>query len=503
MSYPTTNIFHGFTFYVQPRCKMSQDSLDQVKQRDDLIDLVRNHGGSISSSPTHPSVTHILITSLTTFPKNEIITLRRLSYSSPPVRYLDENGWATFRLVEEFSGILTDPTYRLQPFSSTCRMSNGDEEAEMWDGRKVVLKQDWLYDCAARGKVLGEYQNWGGWRVRGRFTVGPPLNIPLPQLPFDCKPSTKPTSVTVEWYEPPEYNSEPVHLVTRKYTCTTIPINPSNRLPQIVWATKDYHGYLDFTEDQLRPPRVFLMGVLPPDPRSFPRHTGSPTKTQLTDYEPVGTKYGLSIERREEKDEYDDLDCLDSDREQDELDNDMVDSRGCSSGMVNAISSKYCSAATSEIVNILKTDKNTYGNNTNSSTEFPSTIKLRLKMTARSTSNSSSRKVSFQLPPTPISAFLQTEPIGLADSQAFPLPKRKRPHTGDLDCTRGKKPKPSPDEVCHILAQELFRHPDESQASISARLEGLYEGRKWTTWKRSFSRYEERIDKVLRGLQGR
>ncbi|WVW86476.1 hypothetical protein I302_108524 [Kwoniella bestiolae CBS 10118] len=168
-----TSLFEGIIFYIQSTYKngIKPHTQNANDPSGDLIRLVLLHGGTISPSPINPKVSHIILTCPPPHPKDIILNIKRggciltsagKGYTD---EWLDENGWATFRLVQQFGGMV------VPSLSSGAEGKTG--WSEEWDGRKVVLQKGWVKDCLEEGRVWGREDNWGGWRVRGRYVDEP------------------------------------------------------------------------------------------------------------------------------------------------------------------------------------------------------------------------------------------------------------------------------------------------------------------------------------------
>ncbi|WWC95073.1 hypothetical protein V866_001925 [Kwoniella sp. B9012] len=283
-------LFAGLTFYVQPICNPMIRSDSTNAQYEHVIESIRRNGGTIVPSPTYSCLTHIILTH-TSYDTDEIYDVGRKRKDTHTIKWLDDNGWATFRLLENFGEIVNSP-HRNTHLNSSFRHGHGHGHELLGGHRKmavVVVKKDWVYDCIRLGRVLGEEQNWFGWKVKGRYpadAIGSesarPHSRPTPVT------SSKPSSISNISYspilstnfDPPDYNNQPVKLHTRYYPLHPIKIKPSIRLPFMTWATRipappngqfQTH-YLELTPDQLKS-KIYLTGHLPPDPR-FSRSYG-------------------------------------------------------------------------------------------------------------------------------------------------------------------------------------------------------------------------------------
>ncbi|WVW86474.1 hypothetical protein I302_108522 [Kwoniella bestiolae CBS 10118] len=474
MSHSPPTLFKGLTFYIQPFCKMSQDSQSEVKQREDLMRVVRGYGGQISFSPTHPAVSHIIITSLKPFPKNEIITIKRRTDSytyprPPPVRMLDEHGWAAFRLVEDFGGVLI-PTRFSGPSSSGRDDGTGHREEERWDGRRVVLKEDWLFDCKEEEMVLGEYQDWNGWRVRARYedAASPShLDRSFSNRPVDAQPLR-----AITWYTPSEFDNRPTQLHNRGKTSNSVlschPVDP----PQHTRSTS-YESLLTGRHDGLEIPKPAPKHILPPDPKVPCRGTFPSSTQQRSSISPLILQSPNQdpLEGRCESHSDSDLDCLNSDPDDQESGRDEIDT---------AVIGKKRPL----VISRMRFKKHR-------KTEISKTMPNPLRLDQLP----SYSPCSTQIPPTPISASRATDPsTALADN--FVLDSNK-----NVLSTRCAKPIGI--DAWTIIAQEIVDHPKEGIQSVCKRLAEKYEGRTWTGWKSLHWRDRgeiEELQKVMKGM---
>ncbi|WVQ66791.1 uncharacterized protein L199_004982 [Kwoniella botswanensis] len=283
-------MFAGLTFYVQPICNPIKKSSLTTAQYEHVVESIRRNGGTIVPSPTYSCLTHIILTH-TSYDRDAIFDVGRTRNDIHTIKWLDDNGWATFRLLENFGEIINSP-HRHTDLNS----SFGHEYAhghEMLGGHRkmvvVVVKKDWVYDCIRLGRVLGEEQNWFGWKVKGRYPddvtgIESALPYSRPTPIANNKPSSisniSDSPIVSTNFDPPEYNNRPVKLKTRYYPLHPIKINPSIRLPSMTWSTRvpappngqfQTH-YLELTPEQLKS-KIYLIGYLPPDPR-FSRSYG-------------------------------------------------------------------------------------------------------------------------------------------------------------------------------------------------------------------------------------
>ncbi|WWD03844.1 hypothetical protein V865_001900 [Kwoniella europaea PYCC6329] len=278
-------LFAGLTFYVQPICNPIKKSSLTTAQYEHVIQSVRRNGGTIVPSPTYSRLTHIILTH-NSYDKDEIFDVGRPKRKDThTIKWLDDNGWATFRLLENFGEIVNSP-HRNTHLNSSFGHGHGHDHELLEGHRKmavVVVKKDWVHDCVRLGRVLGEEQNWLGWKVKGRYpddVTG--IESVRPYLKPTPVTNSKPSSISnisnspilSTNFDPPEYDNEPVKLNTRYYPLHPIKINPSIRLPSMTWSTRipappngqfQTH-YLELTPDQLKS-KIYLTGYLPPDPR--------------------------------------------------------------------------------------------------------------------------------------------------------------------------------------------------------------------------------------------
>ncbi|WWC92008.1 uncharacterized protein L201_006962 [Kwoniella dendrophila CBS 6074] len=140
-------LFQDIGFYVHH----SSDSSGEPSHKSFLDVIIESYGGSIYPIPSKLEVQIILIDLPESQPRcqNYLIPLDNNSIWMDPEKLDQEEGWTPELLIRYFEDTIRD-SVRIK-------------------GRKVVLGYEWIKTCLKVQKVLGQEDDWGGWRVRGTY----------------------------------------------------------------------------------------------------------------------------------------------------------------------------------------------------------------------------------------------------------------------------------------------------------------------------------------------
>ncbi|WWD03856.1 hypothetical protein V865_001912 [Kwoniella europaea PYCC6329] len=151
-----SSFWNGFTFYVHSPGGGSGGA-DQWKSKkgiDRLIDTIRYHSGSISRTPSSPSVTHIILPLNPAYPQN--VVLQILPNGPDLVSLEPQQDWTDNDLIRYFAclrGII--PTEEPRAVHSSKR--------------KVLLRQEWIDECVRQDRVVGRFDDFAGWEIKGTY----------------------------------------------------------------------------------------------------------------------------------------------------------------------------------------------------------------------------------------------------------------------------------------------------------------------------------------------
>ncbi|WRT69939.1 uncharacterized protein IL334_006930 [Kwoniella shivajii] len=526
-SRPSRNrtLFDGLTFYVQQILvnkayrPFELDALREIKES--IKHSILEHGGRLSNSPADPHVSHIILLSTRSWPKDYVLNLQRSNSTTYEPAWLDRNGWATYNLVANFGGIIN---------------ASGEE---VWSRHKVVLGKEWIMDCVARNRVLEERSNWGGWRIRGRYTddssstIRPPDFSPawfsrLDRRSYNPAPDTEGPATT--WAERfPSgcedgslYRYLPIVTETSNSVASVkdqVPANgsstrrtlpststvhtSSNSVTDTLNTTVQEPPVRSSTNDRLISPPYSSEGNIIPhpaqqddEPSSF--SVGS-CQLSLSDKEsrarsPLFTpapspdetsNIGVEVSGNDS-----DLDCLNSDDEAEGHDE---------SAMESDRDADTLDGPSSTVVLTPKRKEHT--------------LDLSLNLGYHQS------PVQDHLPPTPVSA----SPFSARPSithHAFPFPQRsvsqptasiiqeyrrvQRENLSPITKKRStsmpdkstKRMKPNQSQAFGIIARQFVAHPEAPQSLLWAELETKYDGRKASGWASLFQRHRTSIEKI-------
>ncbi|WVQ94982.1 hypothetical protein IAU59_002074 [Kwoniella sp. CBS 9459] len=166
-----SELFRGMTFYLQEWHGKAQDPRTIEKQMilQSVGEQIRAHGGNLNDTPNDRAVTHILVITRSHQPDDEVLTILDRASREPGSFAGGKGGF--YRLIRTYGGLVhTYPSKTSDSPGGGHSFGNSNcREKEEWTGEKVVLKYEWVRDCIDRGRIRGQEENWGGWRVRGKL----------------------------------------------------------------------------------------------------------------------------------------------------------------------------------------------------------------------------------------------------------------------------------------------------------------------------------------------
>ncbi|WWC95084.1 hypothetical protein V866_001936 [Kwoniella sp. B9012] len=178
-----SSFWKGLTFYVHSPGggSVGGDQWKSKKEIDRLIETIRYHSGSISLTPSSPSVTHAILPLNPAYPQN--VVLQILTTGPDLVSLEHQQDWTDNDLIRYFAYLRGSiPTEEPRAVHSSKR--------------KVLLRQEWIDECVRQDRVVGRFDDFAGWEIKGTYDPQhvniTPWGEPLlpPQQPLYTPPST-------------------------------------------------------------------------------------------------------------------------------------------------------------------------------------------------------------------------------------------------------------------------------------------------------------------------
>nr|XP_018999884.1 uncharacterized protein I203_07409 [Kwoniella mangroviensis CBS 8507]OCF63345.1 hypothetical protein I203_07409 [Kwoniella mangroviensis CBS 8507] len=167
-----SSFWRGFTFYVHSPGGGSGGG-DQWKSVP--------HCGSISRTPSSSSVTHIILPLNPAYPQN--VVLQILTTGPDLVSLEHQQDWTDNDLIRYFACL-------------RGRIPTEEPRAVHLSKRKVLLRQEWVNECVRQDRVVGRFDDFAGWEIKGTYdpqhvNITPWGELPLPlQQPLYTPPAT-------------------------------------------------------------------------------------------------------------------------------------------------------------------------------------------------------------------------------------------------------------------------------------------------------------------------
>ncbi|OCF61494.1 hypothetical protein L486_01142 [Kwoniella mangroviensis CBS 10435] len=142
---------------------------------------IRYHSGSISRTPSSSSVTHIILPLNPAYPQN--VVLQILTTGPDLVSLEHQQDWTDNDLIRYFACL-------------RGRIPTEEPRAVHLSKRKVLLRQEWVNECVRQDRVVGRFDDFAGWEIKGTYdpqhvNITPWGELPLPlQQPLYTPPAT-------------------------------------------------------------------------------------------------------------------------------------------------------------------------------------------------------------------------------------------------------------------------------------------------------------------------
>ncbi|ORY22383.1 hypothetical protein BCR39DRAFT_562347 [Naematelia encephala] len=198
-----SEMFSGFGFYIE-----TIPGSTNVNTLFKLMALIKDLGGKTFRDPLHRGTTHIVVKMPSTTPRNYVHRVdRRRILSVDEWKEKDPTSWRMDELVHHFSRLVGAGQV---PFPG-----------------KVVVRSEWIEECAKGKTGLKFKDSYGGWEVRG--SVDP--RCYTTQLPVEMSPAEVPLLFRLEprLDGTRERRSSPVNLPLKRKLSTLISYTPRER----------------------------------------------------------------------------------------------------------------------------------------------------------------------------------------------------------------------------------------------------------------------------------
>ncbi|WWC64881.1 uncharacterized protein I303_107495 [Kwoniella dejecticola CBS 10117] len=167
-----SRFFNDFTFYV---CSFGGEGDWRSKYEiERIIRIIKRHGGSISRSPSSHEVIHIILPLNPGYPQDVVLQVDAFGPDLISLEHQQE--WTDNDIIRHFA-------------RTAGGSSSPDKVAGYKGKKKVVLRGEWLDECERQDRVVGTFDEYAGWEIKG--TYGPQfVNItPFgePHIPFEMR----------------------------------------------------------------------------------------------------------------------------------------------------------------------------------------------------------------------------------------------------------------------------------------------------------------------------
>ncbi|WVF67387.1 hypothetical protein IAT40_002143 [Kwoniella sp. CBS 6097] len=178
-------LFRRLNFYLhEPKCKDgAPDAFAEI-----LRATVQVSGGRIYPIPSLDHVSIIIIPTIPTYsyqpdspacPSSTSTSNSDSTTRHAPIHYAPLSNHFAWGDPDTYDSKGTwTPELLIRYFEETIRTG------QVVKRRKVVVTREWVGACFRAGRVLGDGDDWGGYRIRGTYDLSPPKQTPLPMDPL-------------------------------------------------------------------------------------------------------------------------------------------------------------------------------------------------------------------------------------------------------------------------------------------------------------------------------